>query len=128
MTPEWRPGADPFPPEKIRKITALKYTGELQFVRHAKVHLDKPPRSLWQLSADFGLTIKVHPEGGSAYSREITAPRGLYTDLASVPKMLWSFAGPIGRHLEISIIHDYLYMKWTDDRLDNQRFCDWGRA
>ena len=31
-----------------------------------------------------------------------------------MPAVLWSLVGPIGRHLEASIIHDYLYMAWTD--------------
>lgn len=47
---------------------------------------------------------------------------------ASVPSVLWSLAGPIGRHLEASIIHDYLYMAWTDFRRvatkDDWRFAD----
>ena len=112
----WEPGDNPFPQEKIEKITGLSYAGELKFVRHAKVHLDKPPKSLWQLTGDFGASMTVHPKNGAPYSLTISAPRGLYTDLSSVPQALWFVVGPIGEHLEISILHDYLYMAWTDHR------------
>ena len=113
---DWSPGANPFPEGKIKQISDLVYIGELKFVRHAKVHLDKPPRSLWQLSEDFSASMTIHPAEGAPYPLTITAPRGLYTDLASIPPPFWSFIGPIGNHLEISILHDYLYMAWTDYR------------
>ena len=76
------------------------------------MHVDKTPRSLWQLSARFRASITVYPKAGAAYELTIEAPSGLHTD----PKALWSVVGPIGRHLEASIIHDYLYMAWTDFR------------
>ena len=47
----WEPGAAPFPHEKIEKITDITYIGELEFVCHAKVHL-QTPKSLWQLTGD----------------------------------------------------------------------------
>ncbi len=71
--------------------------------------------------------MKVHPMDGDAYDLTITAPRGLYTDLSSVPRPLWIFVGPIGKHMEISILHDYLYMAWTDYRNTALR-RDWSFA
>ena len=112
----WNPGSDPFPDGDIRRITDFQYLDELKFVRHAQAHVKKPPLSLWQLSANFRAHMRVHPKNGDAYSLTIRAPRGLVTDLASVPKQLWAIVGPIGTHLEASIIHDYLYMAWTDFR------------
>ncbi len=47
VMPNWQPGANPFPEGKIKRISGLSYTGELKFVRHAEVHLDRTPRSLW---------------------------------------------------------------------------------
>ena len=85
----WKPGRDPFPVTAIAKITDLEYLDELKFVRHARVHVKKTPQSLLQLSADFGARMTAHPKGGDPYPLTITAPRGLYTDLASVPKALW---------------------------------------
>ncbi len=112
----WNPGQDPFPATAITDITGLEYLDELKFARHARVHVKKTPQSLWQLSADFRAGMTVHPKDGDPYPLTIKAPRGLYTDLASVPGALWSIVGPIGTHLEASIIHDYLYMAWTDFR------------
>lgn len=124
---DWRPGRDPFPAGEIDDITNFKYLDELKFARHAQVHVKKTPQSLWQLSAQFRVSMTVHPKGGNPYPLTIKAPRGLYTDLASVPDPLWSILGPIGRHLEASIVHDYLYMAWTDFRPKAVR-SDWNFA
>lgn len=123
----WNPGRNPFPDGKIDDITDFEYLDELKFLRHAKVHVKKTPQSLWQLTANFRARMTVHPKEGASYSLTIKAPRGLYTDLASVPKPVWGIVGPIGRHLEASIIHDYLYMAWTDFRNKAKR-RDWDFA
>ncbi len=39
----------------------------------------------------------------------ITVPVGFITDLASVPKILWSILPPHGKWAKAAIIHDYLY-------------------
>lgn len=123
----WNPGSNPFPAGKIDKITKFQYLDELKFIRHAKVHVHKTPKSLWQLSANFRVRMVVHPKNDNSYPLTIKAPRGLYTDLASVPDVLWSIVGPIGGHLEASVVHDYLYMAWTDFRPKAKR-CDWDFA
>ena len=74
-------------------------------------NIKKKPESLWQLSANFRARMTVHPEDGASYTLTVKAPRGLYTDLSSVPQELWALVGPIGRHLEASILHDYLCAK-----------------
>lgn len=123
----WNPGPDPFPSGEVRRISGFEYLDELKFVRHARVHVRKTPESLWQLSADFRARMTLHLKSGAPRNVTIRAPRGLYTDLSSVPKLLWSFVGPIGPHLEASIIHDYLYMAWTDFR-NSARKQDWDFA
>jgi hypothetical protein len=120
----WNPGPNPYPIGKIDKITDFEYLDVLKFVRHAKVHVNKTPKSLWQLSADFRVRLTVHPKVGNPYPLTIQAPRALYTALASVPKAFWGIVGPIGSHLEASIVHDYLYMGWTDFRTKADR-NDW---
>ena len=119
--PSWIPGNDPFPSTPVSKISDFQYQNELHFVRHATVHVDKVPKSLWQVSEDFRVTMKVHTKKTRSKELEIndwdiTVPQGMFTDLASVPGALWSIVGPIGEHLEASIVHDYLYMAWTDFR------------
>ena len=125
--PGWNSGPDPFPSSDIRKITNFEYLDELKFVRHAKVHVNKAPKSLWQLAANFRVRMTVERKDRSSYSLTVKAPRGLFTDLASVPSFLWSFVGPIGPHLEASIVHDYLYMAWTDFRPRAEK-RDWNFA
>ncbi len=39
----------------------------------------------------------------------ITVPAGTITDLASVPRILWSVFPPHGRWAKAAIVHDYLY-------------------
>ena len=39
----------------------------------------------------------------------IVVPKGLETDLASVPKLARGLVSKVGRHLEAAIIHDWLY-------------------
>jgi len=39
----------------------------------------------------------------------ITVPRGFITDLASIPRCLWSFFSFAGPWMSAAVIHDYLY-------------------
>lgn len=123
----WKPGVDPFPTKVVTAICEFRFLDELKLVRHAEVHLDKVPQSLWQLAGDFRAAMTVSMIDGTERNITIKAPRGLYTDLASVPEALWSIVGPIGPHLEASIVHDYLYMGWTDFR-DKALKRDWNFA
>jgi hypothetical protein len=51
----------------------------------------------------------------------ISVPRGYVTDLASVPRALWTIFPPHGRYAKAAIIHDYLYSnaiiskQWADN-------------
>ena len=47
---------------------------------------------------------------GSA--RSITVPRGMVTDLSTVPRGLRNIVDRVGPHLEASIVHDFLYIAW----------------
>lgn len=39
----------------------------------------------------------------------LEVPRGFKTDLASVPRFLWSIIPPYGKYTQAAIVHDYLY-------------------
>lgn len=43
----------------------------------------------------------------------LSAPRGLITDLTSVPPFFRILVGRVGPWLEAAIIHDYLYIAWA---------------
>lgn len=81
----WNPGRDPFPTKDVTAIREFRFLDELKFVRHAEVHLDKVPRSLWQLAGDFRASMIVSMVDGTERTMTIKAPKGLFTDLASVP-------------------------------------------
>ena len=40
---------------------------------------------------------------------QITVPAGLRTDLASIPRILWSFLPPTGLWARASVLHDWTY-------------------
>jgi hypothetical protein len=61
------------------------------------------------VDADYHVTFKV---GGAPAS--VTVPRGMLTDLASVPRLLRWAVSQVGPHLEASIVHDFLYLAWQD--------------
>ena len=42
----------------------------------------------------------------------IVVPKGMTTDMASVPKIFRNIVGRIGPHLEACIVHDWLYIAW----------------
>lgn len=44
-------------------------------------------------------------------NREIKVPKGFITDFASVPRVLYIFILPYGKHSSASLIHDWLYSK-----------------
>lgn len=46
----------------------------------------------------------------------LTVPAGFETDLASVPRALWSVFPPYGDHLKAAVVHDYLYRYNTISR------------
>ena len=46
--------------------------------------------------------------------QQIVVPRGLVTDLTSVPVIFRIFVGRVGPWLEAAILHDYLYVAWQD--------------
>jgi hypothetical protein len=58
----------------------------------------------WELLTDFSYHV-----GGYPSVDVITVPAGFVTDLASVPRALWSIFPPHGRYAKAAIIHDYLY-------------------
>lgn len=63
------PGPDPFPPVDVEAIAGFRYLDELAFDRHARVRVDKTPRSLRQLAADFRVRRTVRPKGDAPSER-----------------------------------------------------------
>ena len=60
------------------------------------------------------LIVKT-PAGGS-----LAVPRGFETDLASTPRIVWSFLPPNGVYKSAAIVHDWLYYSGTG----TQKYAD----
>ena len=56
---------------------------------------------LWVLLQAFSYST----DAGVVY----TAPAGMKTDLASIPRPLWNIMPPFGRYTGAAVIHDFLY-------------------
>lgn len=50
----------------------------------------------------------------------IQVPKGTVTDLATVPRILWSVVPPLGLYTKAAIIHDYLYQ----NAIKNKKYAD----
>ncbi len=46
--------------------------------------------------------------------RTITVPKGMLTDLTSVPRPFRWLVERVGPHLEAAIVHDFLFIAWQD--------------
>ncbi|EHP6140085.1 DUF1353 domain-containing protein [Escherichia coli] len=57
----------------------------------------------WRLVESFEFWLTESPDD------VIRVPAGYVTDLASVPRLLWSVFPPHGRYAKAAIIHDWLY-------------------
>ena len=60
-------------------------------------------RSLWAVERPLGYRT------GEGVGERIVVPAGFVTDLASVPRAVWSFYPPDGPWAKAAIIHDFLY-------------------
>ena len=92
------------------KIEGFKYLTPLWLYRTADATELGPKGKdpLYVVGENYMVSFYAHGpmEGGK---QTIVAPKGLLTDLASVPRIARSFAGRVGRHLEASIVHDFMY-------------------
>ena len=74
--------------------------------RSKLVLIDRPSPPQWELfsaliydSAVLGFTVVV--------------PEGFQTDLASIPRALWSLLPPVGAYDAAAVVHDLLYQRRT---------------
>jgi len=105
------------------------YGVHLQLVRYNARPRESDPTSDWQLRTGYTVWIDIDWMDETKRWREetwaLTAPRAMYTDLSSIPAFARWIVSKSGPHLEASIIHDWLYLKWTDHRFGQKRFSDW---
>jgi len=69
-----------------------------------EIILKKIGSRIWEVYTPFEYHI------GSEDSNDIiTIPKGMSTDFASVPRLLWAILPPDGQYTAATIVHDFLY-------------------
>jgi hypothetical protein len=91
-------------PDGFPDLRKGRFSGELHLVLlQDKDHpvMTTDGRSLWAIEK--AITYRTH--AGDI----ITIPPGMQTDLASIPRLLWTFLPPDGPWAQIAVFHDLLY-------------------
>lgn len=85
-----------------------------------KYNYKKEPFKQWYVAKQIEYTL--------SNGDKIVIPEGFETDLASVPRFLWSVFPPFGNFILASLVHDYLYVnkyrRDIDGSFKAQRFID----
>ena len=106
--PRIRPTIDNPYPGEFQQVTDFQYTSRLVLAREPDVLLmrDKAKVS-YIVDQDYTVAFKV-----DSVDKSLTVPRGMLTDLSSVPWGARNIVDRVGPHLEASIVHDYLFIAW----------------
>lgn len=96
------PYADP-----KRKITNFRYQDWLVLGRAPEILKMDNRESMYVVMEDYSVSLDVDGK-----LMVIVVPKGMTTDLVSVPKWARSIIGRVGPHLEACIVHDWLYVAW----------------
>lgn len=112
-------------PENWSEISDFRYTSHLYLARaKSAIRAGADREAEYLLGADYACECLVD---GKPW--RITIPSGMFTDLASVPRLGRLFVERVGPHLEAAIVHDFLFIAWqdlpdTDDRRPTPRRFD----
>ncbi len=118
---------NPYPDKGWTQISKFEYATPLHLYRKIEaVQIREGEDADYIVWRDYTVRFKLDNEDEP---REITVPRGMLTDLASVPRVARSVVGRVGPHLEASIVHDFLYIAWQDlegrgPRDEDREFAD----
>ncbi|MDZ7713841.1 MAG: DUF1353 domain-containing protein [Rhodovibrio sp.] len=106
--PFFKPEIDNPYPGNFETVSDFEYKTRLVLVRKPKALVDRRQAKVsYILGEDYTVAFKVDGK-----LRDLTVPRGMLTDLASVPWGARNTVGRVGPHLEASIVHDYLFIAW----------------
>ena len=112
-TPFYEPSClkDPYPGQGRRRIRDFSYDSDLYLLRLSGGVTGIPREAQYILAEPYKVSFRLDTE---EQRRSITVPKGMLTDLVSVPRCFRSIVGRVGSHLEAAIIHDFLYVAWQD--------------
>ena len=118
------PSASPYPDPGWKCITGFWFKTDLCLARLQERDSRFGPEEQYLVAKEYVVCVEL--DGSRILT--IRVPRGMVTDLASVPRVFRWYVGRVGRHLEACIVHDWLYLAWqvlaltpTDDM---RRFSD----
>ena len=95
-------------PDGPGELTNFRYLTALALIRPKAQLLERLGEDGdYILARDYDVELVVDGD-----TRMIIAPRGLITDLTSVPWIFRWYVGRVGPWLEAAIIHDWLYVAW----------------
>lgn len=102
---------NPYPDEPWDKVTAFDYRSDLHIHRRKKaVVMRSGGDALYVVSEPYQVRYRLD---GSDWIT-IAVPKGMLTDFSSVPAIFRTLVSRVGRHLEASIVHDFLFIAWQD--------------
>lgn len=116
--------ADPYPDAPVT-VARLIYHDTLVLLR-----LKTAPRLRGSREAHFilGTDYAVSYETGDGARVRLTVPRGMVTDLASVPPVFRSLVSRTGPWVEAAVVHDFLTIAWRAmdgvGSAERRRFAD----
>ena len=99
---------DPYP-RRGSTISEFRYESDLYLLRLSKRIKGIAREAQYIVAEPYTVSFRLE---GEERRRRITVPRGMVTDLASVPSFLRWYVGRVGPHLEAAIVHDFLYGAW----------------
>jgi hypothetical protein len=99
---------NPYPASDV-DVRGFEYDDKLLLMR-----LPEAPVTNNGAKADFvvGADFSARGLGSDGVTRRITVPRGMMTDLTSVPPGFRWLIGRVGPWLEAAIVHDFLTIAW----------------
>ena len=96
-------------PDNWKKITEVKYCDPLILVR-CKVRSQNWNGKGFIVGRAYKVEYKWKDKDGKDHGYcPVVVPCGMETDLASIPQPLRFITSKVARHIEASVIHDYLY-------------------
>ena len=117
---------NPYPELGWKEITNFEYKSPLVLYRSIETVQYRGGKEDADYIVALPYTVSFKLDGKT---RSLTVPKGMLTDLASVPSLARSIIGRVGPHLEAAIVHDFLYIAWQNlndhgARKEDQKFAD----
>lgn len=113
-------GAESAYPDTVKEVAVrgFEYKTPLHLTRDIEaVKRRKGEDANYVVSQPYG-AVAIIERGGEEKRFDIRIPKGLLTDLSSVPPWGRWLVSRVGPHLEASIVHDWLYVAWQHEKIE----------